>query len=101
MYVTGKIKKAFKKLPLNWTFLHNKIAIVEEETNEEYLAIQYLIESDWKLTVIQNPKFQNQKSQNPKEPKWILKQIKSDKTMVTLPGEPKTYYLKNEKKNLS
>ena len=73
-------------MALNFTFLHNKIAVVEHETKEEILVTQYLIDNNWKLTVAQNEESQN--------PQWILKQIKPDGTMVTLSGTPKTYFSK-------
>ena len=73
-------------MALNFPFLHNKIAVVEEETRQEIQATQYLIENNWKITVAQNEESQN--------PQWILKRIKPDGTMVTLPGTPRTYYAK-------
>ena len=68
------------KLPFKW--LNNKLAVVEEETNAEYIAYQYFIRNKWALKVIQNP--------NP-GPKWILKKKNENGDFVTLFGKQKSY----------
>ena len=68
------------KLPFKW--LNNKLAVVEEETDAEYIAYQYFIRNKWTLKVIQNP--------NP-GPKWILKKKNENGDFVTLFGKQKSY----------
>ena len=87
----SKVVSAIKEfLPLNLSFLHNKIAIVEEETKEYYVTIQYIIENGSNLKVVQN--------EGSNGPKWILQKILDDDgTIQELSGTQKRYLSKFEK----
>ena len=65
-------------------FVQNKIAIVEQENETDYVAIQYWIENDWNLVLT---KCEEQEA----EKKWVLKQ-KIAGQLCELVGRRKVYY---------
>ena len=78
-------------LPFNFT--QNKVALVQEENEKDYKAIQYLVNNDWNLVVT--------KCMDPKDSQtWQLKQKMSDGQLRNLVGIEKVYhdkYAKNPK----
>ena len=78
----------FIKLPFK--LRRNKIAIVEQETRTDYIAMQYLIEKDWNLEVT---KCEDQEAGKT----WNLKQKLADGQLRDLVGVRKIYYDKNSK----
>ena len=75
---------------LRFKLRRNKIAIVEQETRTNYIAMQYLIENDWNLEVTRC------KDQEAGET-WELKQKLADGQLRDLVGVRKIYYDKNSK----
>ena len=61
---------------------------MENETNDEIFAIQYLIQNNWELVVTKNPDSVSQ-------PQWILKRRKTDGNLEIPEGIPKVYFNKN------
>ena len=69
----------------------NKIALVEKENEQDYDAIQYLIENDWNLEVT--------KCLDPEvaQKTWQLKRKMDDGQVRDLPGKRITYHEKYSK----
>ena len=91
--------KSFEHYPLNsdisfiklpFKLRRNKIAIVEQETRTNYIAMQYLIKKDWNLEVT---KCEDQEAGKT----WNLKQKLADGQLRDLVGVRKIYYDKNSK----
>ena len=82
--MTSAIKETFQ---LKWSFLHNKIAIVEEETKEQCIAFQYIIENECNLEITKN--------ESSNGPKWSLKKILDEDKTEELFGVQKTYLSKH------
>ena len=80
----GKIREPFK-----FKWLDNKLAVVEKETDAEYIAYQYFIRNNWSLKVIKQAEGQ--------DPKWILKKKNENGKFVTLFGKQKSYPETREK----
>merc|ERR1719414_1360051 len=74
---------------LNFKWLDNKLAVVEQETNAEYIAYQYFIRNKWALKVTKNQENQG--------PKWILKKENENGAYITLFGKQKSYPETKEK----
>ena len=72
---------------MNFIWAHNKVAIVEQETKDDYLTVQYTIQDGWKLLVCKNDK-----KVNPENPSWTLKRIEADGKQVVLEGKRKIYF---------
>ena len=69
--------------------MDNKLAVVEKETDAEYIAYQYFIRNNWSLKVIKQAEGQ--------DPKWILKKKNENGKFVTLFGKQKSYPETREK----
>ena len=80
---------------MNFLFAHNKIALIEKETEKEYLTYQYQVEDGWELLVTKT---------GGTDPTFNLYRLKnSGKDKVLLKGIKKTYldkYSKNPKQPL-
>ena len=78
-------------LPFN--YVQNKIAIVEQENEEDYIAMQYLIENDWTLLLTKSMEAGKI---------WDLKRKIAGGPTYELVGKRKVYYdqkAKNPKKD--
>ena len=76
---------------MNFIWAHNKVAIIEQETKDDYLAYQYMVQNGWKLLIGRNEKV------SPDDPKWTLKRIEPSGKLISLEGKRKIYYDKNSK----
>ena len=77
------------KLPskiLNFDWRQNKLGVIEEETNERFVAYQYWIEDGFRLQLCRNA--------GNNDPKWILKRMDNGKI---LKGTKKSYPRINER----
>ena len=55
---------------LSFIWANNKLALIEEESNQDYRAFQYHIEEGWKVLIGKN------ENTGPSEPTWSLFRIK-------------------------
>ena len=78
-------ENSFIKLPFK--LRRNKIAIVEQENETDYITMQYLIKKDWNLEVT---KCEDQEAGKT----WNLKQKLADGQLRDLVGVRKIYYEK-------
>lgn len=84
-----KLKRGKAREPFKFKWLHNKLAVVEKETDAEYIAYQYFIRNKWSLKVIKQDEGQ--------VPKWILKKKNENGQFITLFGKQKSYPETREK----
>ena len=84
LFNLGKAREPFK-----FKWLDNKLAIVEKETDAEYIAYQYFIRNKWSLKVIKQDEGQ--------VPQWILKKKNENGQFITLFGKQKSYPETREK----
>ena len=75
---------------LPFEFCQNKIALVEKENSQDYVAMQYLVENKWNLIV-------NQCQSDQAEDKWELKRKIPNGQTINLIGERIVYHEKNAK----
>ena len=71
---------------LNFIWAHNKVAIIEQENELDYVTYQYLVEDGWNLVLSKN-----EQKFNSDDPTWILKRIETSGEQVCLPGKKKRY----------
>ena len=76
---------------LNFMWAHNKVAIIEQETRDDYLTYQYMVQNGWKLLIGKNEKV------NPEDPTWTLKRVEPSGELISLEGKRKVYYDKDSK----
>merc|ERR1711976_233943 len=69
------------KAKLNFVWAHNKLAIVANETDEDYLADQYLVENGWSLMICKN---ENGNPDDPENQTWTLKRLEPSGETTTL-----------------
>ena len=58
------------------------LAVIEQETEKDYLAEQYVIRNGWKLYI----------GRDDANTKWIVKRIMDDGTSEVLDGKRKIFY---------
>ena len=89
LYVTLVLIYDFSvwKRALEFDWGHNKLAIVEEEKDNEYIVFQYWIDDDAKFQLCKNT------SGDPQAAKWILKRLDSGKVLI---GKKRSYLESNE-----
>lgn len=76
---------------LNFLWAHNRVAIIEQETKDDYLTYQYMVQNGWNLLVCKNEKV------NPEDPTWTLKRIEPSGKLIALEGKRKLYQDKDSK----
>ena len=74
------------KLGFFWP--QNTLAVVEEETSNDYKTFQYVIQENWQLTISQSDR---------KDIRWEVKRRTSEGGLKTLKGKEKTYSVAKEK----
>ena len=58
---------------LSFIWAHNKLALIEEETEEDYRTFQYSIEDGWKVVIGKND------NPGPSDPTWTVTRIDGGK----------------------
>ena len=72
---------------MNFLWVTNKLAVIEEETKVDYVTYQYAIDDRWTVVISKN---ENPKGDGP-HPKWILSRLESSEQLTPLLGVRKIY----------